>query len=140
MTEALPDPGTRGGSRLTAVAAAAFLVTAVLLAIAYRTDDDAGLKEWLIVAGIDLVVTAIVFWLIVRRFLDRGGVPGIVLGVLALIALPVFWLGLSLILGAGAGLLGVETRERVREAKRGTAALVLGALAIVASIVAIVVG
>ncbi len=109
------------------------------MAIAYRRDDenDVGLQEWLIVVGVDLVLAAVLFWFVVRRFAHRPGTTGLVLGIVAVATLLVFWLGLPIVFAGAAALLGIEARERAREVGLGAAALVLAALAVVATVVGV---
>jgi hypothetical protein len=78
-----------------------------------------------------------------RPLTGDPGRTGLILGVLALVLVVVFWTGLSFALGVPAILLGVAGRERTAETGRGgqaTAALVLGALAVVVAFVGCIIG
>jgi hypothetical protein len=74
---------------------------------------------------------------------NRPARTGLILGILAFIALAIFWTGLTFPLGAGAVALGVAGRElapRAGDGGRATAALVLGAFAVLAAFVLLLVG
>jgi hypothetical protein len=89
------------------------------------------------------VLAWMVLWLLPR---ERAAAPArtertaLILGVLALIACVVFWTGLPIPIGAGALALGLTVRESPAGRVKGTAAAALGALAMVASFVALLIG
>jgi hypothetical protein len=96
--------------------------------------------------GICLVLIA---WLVGSRVpRERARAPSratrtaLILGVLAFVTVGVFWTGLPFPLGAGALALGLSLRESVPPTRRAgpTAAVVLGALGVVASFVLLLVG
>ncbi|OLE36182.1 MAG: hypothetical protein AUG48_08360 [Actinobacteria bacterium 13_1_20CM_3_68_9] len=74
---------------------------------------------------------------------NRPARTGLVLGILAFITVVVFWTGLPFPLGAGAVALGLAGRElapRAGDDGRATAAIVLGALAVLLSFIALLAG
>ena len=88
---------------------------------------------WIMTALI--LAAALVFGIVVRRFggTPRAGTAGLVLAVLgALLVVPAFWSGLPVVLGAGGLLLGLDERREAGATRRGSAAIAIGALAIVA--------
>jgi hypothetical protein len=125
------------------------LVCAVLLVIGMpigylpgSTGDTIGL------IGLGLFSLAlmawIVLWLIPReRAAGRAARTALILGVLALVTVLVFWTGIPFALGAGALALGLSARETGAASGgqgKATAAVVLGALAVVLSFVALLFG
>ncbi|MBD0330987.1 MAG: hypothetical protein ICV64_12905, partial [Thermoleophilia bacterium] len=78
-----------GRSPLLAFLAAAVVLAAILMAFVYATDDGVGLREFLIVVAIDVVVAAVLFW-ILRRPGDRVGTIAVALGIVAVVSLVVF--------------------------------------------------
>jgi hypothetical protein len=74
---------------------------------------------------------------------NRPARTGLILGIVALVTCVVFWTGLPFPLGAGAVALGLAGRElapRAGDGGRATAALVLGALAVLLAFVGLLVG
>jgi hypothetical protein len=117
------------------VAAASFVVSAVLTAIgSFSGDDDHQWRQWLIVLAISAVTTVVVFWLILPRIenLARGA---LILAVVGAVAIVVFWLGLPLIFAGAAALLVFEARRR---GVTSIALPVAGALAALTTIAAVV--
>jgi hypothetical protein len=100
-------------------------------------------REILLVLPLAAVIAGLVDGLLLPRSLERGRAGGVALslGIVAvLLTLPAFWSGLPLILGAAAVLLGSAGRGTVAASGQGsggkaTAALVLGALAVVGYLV-----
>ena len=88
----------------------------------------------LVASAITIVVAVGLFWGIVPR-ITRPGLGGLVLGILAVLSIAVFWLGLPSPLAGAATVLGLAARESGSEAGKGTAALVLAAIAVVAAVV-----
>jgi hypothetical protein len=91
--------------------------------------------EWIFEVGLDLVAAILLFGLVVPRGLRHGaaGGRGIVMAAIALLlVVPAFWLGLPLQLGAAAVILGWAGKRGAEGSGKSTAALVLGALAVVA--------
>ena len=114
--------------------AVAFVLAACALAFANFTggsDANGGAAEYAVTLGVCAVVAAVLF----GRVLPRTEQPGKVAlwcAVLAVLFLAAFWSGLSIVLGAGAMVAGTRSGR--------TPAVVAGGLAIVAAIVACVLG
>jgi hypothetical protein len=72
-----------------------------------RPDEDA-LREFLVVTGLIAVSTAIVFGIVVRRALERGGSPAtaLTLSLLGLLLAAAYWSGLPPVLAIGGVVLG----------------------------------
>jgi hypothetical protein len=106
----------------------------VLLAIgAYSgSDDDTG--YFLVASAIAIAVAVILFWGIVPR-ITRPGLGGLIMGIVAVVSLAVFWLGLPSPLAGAATVLGLAARESGSEAGKGNAGLGLAAIAVVAAVV-----
>jgi hypothetical protein len=89
------------------------------------------------------IVAWMVLWLVPR---ERAAAPArtqrtaVILGVLALIACVIFWTGLPIAIGVGALALGLSLRESPASRTKGTVVAGLGALAMVASFVALLIG
>jgi hypothetical protein len=124
------------------------LICAVLLLIGMpigylpgSTGDVIGL---IVLSLVSLVLLAVmVFWLAPRERRappQQGTRTALILGILAVLTVLVFWTGLPFALGAGAAALGLSLRESPSGAGRATAAVVLGALAVVASFVVLLIG
>lgn len=118
-------------------------VLVIVYAIAAATDENSG--EIVVAGAVALAVLALYWWLAVVRPSARaeGNTPAAISlgsGILAGATMIVWWIGLPLLLGGGAVVLGLDGRERAaRGAGRGTVAtvgLVLGALASVVWLVA----
>jgi hypothetical protein len=109
-----------------AIATAAVAIGA--LAVFYypfsQAEDD-GPRAILIVSGIVLALTAAVFGPVLNRASSRGAYW---LAGLSVITFPTFWLGIPLVLGPAAVLLGRETGRRP--------AVAIGALATLAALAA----
>jgi hypothetical protein len=120
--------------RRTGIAAASVALAIVLLAIgAYSgSDDDTG--YFLIASAIAIAVAIVLFWVIVPR-IRRPGLGGLIIGILAVVSLVVFWLGLPPPLAGAATVLGLDARDSGSEPGKGTAALVLAAIAVAAAVV-----
>jgi hypothetical protein len=120
--------------RHAGIAAASVALAIVLVAIgAYRVDeDDTG--YFLVASAITIVVAVVLFWGIVPR-ISRPGLGGLIIGILAVVSLVVFWLGLPSPLAGAAAVLGFAARDSGLEAGKGTAALALAAVAVVAAVV-----
>ena len=126
--------------RRGSIALAAIILAVVLLAIgAYGGDDDNATTYFIISSLIAIAVALVLFVLILPR-IRRPGVGSLIIGIVAVVSIVVFWLGLPTVIGAAAIALGLGARERGAETGKGTAGIVLGALAIVAHIVLAFVG
>ena len=75
-----------------------------------NSTNDQGMREFLVVAGIIVVATALVFGLVVRTAgQGNAGRRALILAVLGLLSLVAFWSGLPSVLGAGAIACAVTT-------------------------------
>ena len=114
------------------------LAIALLAVGAYSgSGDDTG--YFLVASLIAIVTAAVLYWIVLPR-ITRVGRGALIIGVLAVVSIPVFWLGFPTVLGGAAIALGLPAREQVAEAGKATAGLALGALAIVAHVVLAFVG
>ena len=120
--------------RRTGIAAASVALAIVLLAIGAYSGDDDDTGYFLVASGIAIAVAFVLFWVIVPR-ITRPGLGGLIIGILAVVSLVVFWLGLPSPLAGAAAVLGLAARESGSEAGKGTAALALAAIAVVAAVV-----
>ena len=120
--------------RRTGIAAASVALAIVLLAIGAYGGDDDDTGYFLIASAITIAVAVVLFWVIVPR-ITRPGLGGLIIGILAVVSLVVFWLGLPAPLAGAAAVLGLTARESGSEAGKGTAALALAAVAVVAAVV-----
>jgi hypothetical protein len=92
---------------------------------------DASTSEFLVIAGVIVVTTALLVGLLVPRVLGsaKAGVVGLVLALFAVLFVPVFWSGLTPAFAVGGVLLGLSARRTGSRTGLGTAAIVIGALA-----------
>lgn len=137
--------GLRWGA--PAVLAAAALATLGVygdntLTSAQQAHQEAALP-WVIAVAV--IVGGLLFGLAVPRLLHSRSIGGwaLALGLAGVATLAAFWSGLPVVFGAAALLAGLTGRRLARvdgnPAKLATAATVLGALAIVADVVALIV-
>jgi hypothetical protein len=156
-TAATPEPEAARPSaasgvlpaRDRAIGAVCVVLLLIGMPIAYLTDDPSTGDVIGMFAMIALSL-AVMAWLLLRlvpaeRRADvaHAGRTALILGVVALVLSVVFWTGLSIAVGAGALALGLWLREAPgAEAARGraTAAVVLGAVAVVGSFVVLLLG
>ncbi len=130
---------TLSRENLFGIGVAAAALTAVALAVANFVGDgeNGGGPEYAITLGGSLLLAIVLFgWVIPRT--DRPARTGLIVGVLAILSLAAFWSGLPYVLGPAAIVLGVLGRARVEQRAQGTIAVVLGVLATIAGLVAIV--
>jgi hypothetical protein len=124
----------------TGIAVGSIALAIVLVAIgAYSGDDDDATRYFLIASAIAIAAGVILFWVIVPR-VRRPGLGGLIIGILAVLSLAVFWLGLPSPLAGAAAVLGLAARESGSETGKGNAALALAAITVVAAVVAAFVG
>jgi hypothetical protein len=122
-----------------------FLASLAFIAVGTFGDGSSGSEhgwgEFVFVAGFSAVAVALVFGLAVSRLQasSRAGLVGLILAVLGLLTVVVFWAGVTPALAVGGIMLGLCARRLGRGAGLGTAAVVVGALA-VAGYLAIYVG
>jgi hypothetical protein len=143
------DAGRRELSqRDRAVAGGAALLLLIGMPVAYlggntSTGDVIGLIV------LTLVMLAAIAWVFLRLVPRHEARPddamrtGLILGVVAVIAVVVFWTGLPFPLGAGAialGLVGQESAAPAAGKGRAVAAVVLGSIAIAIAFVALLFG
>jgi hypothetical protein len=118
---------------------AAAVLTAIALAVANftGTGGNGGGVEYAGTLAVSLLVAVALFgWVIPRS--DRPARTGLVVGLLAVLSVAAFWSGLPYVLGPAAVVLGLLGRARSASRAQGTVAIVLGALATVGGLVAIV--
>jgi hypothetical protein len=120
--------------QLAAAAAAGAMAVIALQYLIARPDEDA-LREFLVVTGLIAVSTAIVFGVVVRRALERGGSPAtaLTLSLLGLLLAAAYWSGLPPVLAIGGVVLG-------RRSSGGTAraAVGIGVVALLADLAVLV--
>jgi hypothetical protein len=117
-------------------AVATFVASCVLTSlgtVASGTSDEHGWGEFFMVCGFSLVAVVLVFGLAVARLQDgpRAGAVGLALSILGLLTVAVFWAGVTPALAVGGVLLGMGARRTGQRTMLGTAAMAVGALAIV---------
>ncbi|MGH7433284.1 MAG: hypothetical protein ACREJL_05980 [Candidatus Methylomirabilales bacterium] len=128
-------------AKVGGLAVAAILV--IVYGVAIATDENPG--ELAVVGAVALGVLAVYWWLAVLRPSARaeGNTPAIVSlvsGILAGATMILWWMGLPVVLGGGAVVLGLEGRDRAANgAGRGALAIVGLALGGLASLTWIVV-
>jgi hypothetical protein len=119
------------------VAAAALAALALAGANFIGTDEHGGVGPYVLTLAVSVAIAAALFgWAIPR--IEQPGRSGLVVAVFALLSLPVFWLGLPYVLGPAAIALGLLGRARSGGTGAATAALVLGVLATIAAVTAVV--
>jgi hypothetical protein len=131
------------------VAAVSGLLLVIGMPVGYfsGTTSTGEVIGFFVLTALSLGLTAwLVLWLVPRERaagLERATRTAVVLGVLALLAIALFWTGLPFPLGAGAIALGLWLRERAAASGRhgkATAVLALGAFAEATSFVGLLVG
>lgn len=148
QTAARPAAGARSW-QMPALAGAAAAVVAAGVAIygAYGDPHSQASQESAVpfLVIVDVVVTALLFGLLVPRALRSGSVRwGLITSIVSVVALAAFWSGVPIAVGAAGALIGAQGRQRARDngtrAGGHTAALVLGAVAVVATVAWTVLG
>jgi len=156
-TAATPEPGaarTPGSAASVAprdrnIAAACALLLLISMPVGYLTDDP-GTGDVIGLIVMVAVSLALMAWLILRfvpaqraAAAPRASRTALVLGVVAVILGVVFWTGLPFAVGAAAIALGLSLRETSDAAGgsgKATAGAALGAFAVLASFVLLLVG
>ena len=141
----LPLAGAARRDRGIAAAGALFLVIGIPVGWLSGGGNSTGdVIGCIVVTLVCLAILAwMVLWLLPR---ERAAAPArtqrtaLILGGLALIACVVFWTGLPIPIGVGALALGLSLREAPASRVKGTVAAALGAFAMVASFVALLIG
>lgn len=142
------DTSPQTAARDRNIAAACAVLLLIGMPVAYLTDNPStgDVIGLIVITAICLALIAwIVFRLVPRQRAagtDRATRTALILGVLALVACVVFWTGLPFPFGAGAIALGLSLRSASAPGGRGksTAAVGLGAFAVVASFIVLLVG
>jgi hypothetical protein len=130
---------TLSRQNINGIGLAAAVLTALALAAANftGTGDNGGGVEYAGTLAVSILVALAIFgWVIPRS--DRPARTGLVVGLLAVLSMAAFWSGLPFVLGPAAIVLGVLGRARSASRAQGTVAIVLGSLATVGGLVAIV--
>jgi hypothetical protein len=127
------------------LAAALGAGTALVLTAIGTFKDSTSSQAWgeyAVTGAIVLVVTALVFWFVVRTATPgSAGRRSLILGILALVSLVLFWLGLPAVLAAAS--LACATLRREETGRWGAAAAtgaVASALAVVLAVGAAFIG
>ena len=118
--------------------AAAVLTAAALAAANFAgSGENGGGAEYAVTLGGSLILALALFgWVIPRS--NRSARAGLIVGLLAILSLAAFWSGLPFVLGPAAVVLGLVGHARSESRAQATMAIVLGALATIAGIAAIV--
>ena len=138
MSEAVPAGASSRASSLpllpTGIAAA--LIHAAMMIPGYHDNGKFQTTEWLVMAAISLVLAIVLFQFVVPK---GGGTTALVLAGLGLVTVLAFWAMLSLPLSAAGLMTAMRARDRGEVDAKTTAALAIGAVAVVA-LVATVIG
>jgi hypothetical protein len=133
------------GSRMTlsrnntlGIGLAAAALTAVALAVAnFGGGENGGAGPYAFTLVVSLVVAVALFgWAIPR--IERPARAGVITGMLGTLSVAAFWSGLPYVLGPAAIVLGLLGRRREASQATATVAVVLGALATVGGIAALI--
>ena len=101
----------------------ASVVQMLLIVPGYSDTGDLQIGSYAVAFAISLVVAVLLFMLVVPR---AGAVTAIVLGVVAIVTVVAFWLGITLPIAAAAVLVGVRERTAGRQVGMATGGAVLG--------------
>lgn len=132
------SPTVARTSPMVPAAIFAIAVSAGLLAVAAWGDgsETHPARRFVITLGIAVACAIPVFgWAVPRAQRLPGGSTAIVLAVLALLSLPIFWLGPTFVLAAGAVVAGLGASRAWPESRLQRAAVVLGSAAGLAFVV-----
>jgi hypothetical protein len=144
-----PTTARPGADTRIAVAAAVLLLIGMPIGYLGGNTSTGDVIGLIVLTLVMLGLMAAIFQRLIPRQLaaadgvNRPARTGLVLGILAFITVVVFWTGLPFPLGAGAVALGLAGRElapRAGDHGRATAAIVLGALAVLLSFIALLAG
>ncbi len=130
---------TLSRQNITGIGVAAAALSAIALAAAnfVGTGDNGGGVEYAVTLGGSLLLALALFgWVIPRT--DRPARTGLIVGLLAMLSLAAFWSGLPYVLGPAAIVLGLLGRTTSKSGAQGTIAVVLGVVATIAGLAAIV--
>ncbi len=120
-----------GRLRYLPIGIGAALLHAAILIPGYHDGGTFDSRAWFGMLGFALVLTGVVFVLAVP---GGGPVTGLVLAGLSLLATVAFWTFFAFPLAAAAMVVGLRARRERTGRTRGTVAVGLGALAVVATI------
>ena len=134
MSVAEPTGGASRASSLPLlpIGIAAAVLHALAMIPGYHEDDTFQTTEWLVMAAIALVLAVVLFQFVVPK---GGPTTALVLTILGLLTTLVFWAMLSLVLSVAGIVTALRARDRGEVDGKTTAALVIGALAVVALVV-----
>lgn len=123
-----------------AAAAAACAMGFLVLRYVIEVPEDDALREFLVLTGIIVGATAIVFGVVIRRALAQGGssATALTLSLLGLLLAAAYWSGLPAVLAIGGIVLALRTSENAPQG-RTRAAVVIGVIALVAGLALLVV-
>jgi hypothetical protein len=144
-----PTTARAGADTRIAVVGAVLLLIGMPIGYLGGNNSTGDVIGLIVLTLVMLVLMAAIFQRLIPRQLaaadgvNRPARTGLILGILAFIAVLVFWTGLPFPLGAGAVALGLAGRElapRAGDGGRATAALVLGGFAVLAAFLLLLVG
>jgi hypothetical protein len=122
----------------TTFALCALALQVALLAVgAFKGDDDNAWRYFLITAAIAAIATGIVFWGIVPRIETTRG--ALILAIVGAAAIVVFWLGLPVVIAAGAIYVALKARSNDRSTA-AKAAVAIGVVTIALVTIAAFIG
>jgi hypothetical protein len=123
-------------SRLTAFAVGSVALAGVLKAIDLVPPDSLrdDLLTWLFVLAVNIVLAALLFGVVARRYLDRPATPALVVAIVGFFSLAFYWVALPAPFIGSAVLLGLEARGAAAGGGRGTAAIVIAAVTLAAAL------
>ena len=130
---------TLSRQNLFGVGVAAAILTAVALAAANfaGTGENGGVGPYALTLIVSIAVAVVLFgWAIPR--IERPARAGLVLGLLGILSVAAYWTGLPYVLGPAAIALGLLGHARAGGKGAARAAVVLGALATVGAIAAVI--
>ena len=129
---------SRSVAPLAAAAAAAAMAILVLQYLVAKPNEDA-LREFLVVTGIIVVSSAVVFGVVVPRALAKGGSPAtaLTLSLLGLLLAAAYWSGLPPVLAIG-GIVVARHGVEGRQSGLTRAALAVGVVALLADLAVLV--
>jgi len=133
-TTAMQEPAALDRKSVAVATAVAAIAVMAVMFYPYNQADDGGPRAILIVSGLVVAMTAVLFGPVATRATadtDRNPRSALILAVVAVLSAPFFWLGLPLVVGPAAAYLGHHARTSARtdrQRAQGTAAIVVGAL------------
>ena len=118
-----------------AAAAAACAMGFVVLRYVIQVPEEDALREFLVLTGIIVVSTAVVFGVVIPRALagSGSGATALTLSLLGLLLAAAYWSGLPPVLAIGGIVLALRTKDSAPRG-RTRAAVAIGAFALVANL------